>query len=429
MTLDDPVNTSTPNRNQLGNRLGDRLHDEPDRRPSSQLRRGSDRRRQHHTALTLVAIGALVFSGCSGSDGGDRRASDTKSKSTVDRKAALASIADDVIVPGLEELSTQTGKLLPALEAHCAGPTPESLTTAQSAWDAAADAWAATAAFRFGPGAKLRSAAGISYPINATKIEKLFAPGGDFATTTPTPELVADMGADKRGLGAIEYLLFAPSDAEAMGIDDGGEQCAFAVAAAQDVDTNAKALAQAWTTGSSELDHPGPFSEQFRVPGSKSMYGNQQEAIDDAINAMSSALQGVGDMILGEATGKTSGEPDPAGADPGHAQRRLGDAKASLSSVMRVFGNGDERLSGVVAAQSSKADNDAGASFMAALENAQAELDRVPKPIAMLTPEAASSGPLAEAFKHVNDARVVLRTEVASQLGVTIGFSDADGDG
>lgn len=397
-------------------------------------RTGRARTSRGGLAVILVAVGALVVASCSSSDG-ENGSTDTKATKSVDRKAALASIADDVIVPGLEELSTRTGELVSALESFCGqqgastSAGEDRRPAAQSAWEAAADAWAATASFRFGPGAKLRSAAGISYPINTDKITKLFAAGGDYATVTPTPESVAKMGADKRGLGAIEYLLFGLPDGEGTNIDGGGQQCAFAVAAATDVDTNAKALAGAWTTGSPKLDHSGPFAQQFRSPGSKSMYANQQEAIDDAVNAMSSALQGVGDMILGEATGMTSGEPDPAGADPGRANRRLGDAKASLSSVMRVFGNGDERLSGVVAAQSPKAENDAGAAFMSALEKAQAELARVPKPIAQLTPEEASAGPLVDAFNLVNEARVILRTEVASQLGVTIGFSDSDGDG
>ncbi|MCB1257755.1 MAG: imelysin family protein [Microthrixaceae bacterium] len=394
----------------------------------------SFRRRSAGVVTTTVAIVCTVvlvasaLGGCSKSDSGDSPGSSDSSKST-DRIAALKSIANDVIVPGLAELSAATSKFANSVGEYCAAPTPDGLAAARQDWTAAADAWASTASYRFGPAAKLRSAAGISYPINMTKIDKMFSAGGDFVDTAPTVESVAGLGADKRGLGAIEYLLFIRPDGIGSPTVESANQCAFIVAAATNVDSAALALSDAWTKGSDQLTHPGPYVEQFTKPGSASMYANQQEALDDVVNTMASAMATVGDMVLGAATGKTGADPDPAGADPGPAQRKLDDARGAIDSVRTIYGPKGERLSGIVAAQTPKTGNDADKSFRSTLDAAVAAIDKVPSPIAQMTPEQASTGALVDAFEQVNQARVLLRTEVASALGVTIGFSDSDGDG
>ena len=43
--------------------------------------------------------------------------------------------------------------------------------------------------------------------------------------------------------------------------------------------------------------------------------------------------------------------------------------------------------------------------------------------------QASQFEALSEAYDNVVAARVTMRTEIASQLGVTVSFSDSDGDG
>lgn len=387
--------------------------------------------------LGLVVAATLLLTGCSkadsdrAADGKSATANSSPSAKGADRRAALASMVDEVILPGLEQLVTATGDLAAAAATICPRPGPEQIAQARAAWTRAADAWAATAAFRFGPAPKLRSAAGISYPINAAKIDRMFAADGEFATAAPSVEAVAKLGADKRGLGAIEYLLFAPaSDGPALGlVAESAQACAFVASAAQNVLASAVTLRDAWTEGSDKLGHPGPFAQQFTAPGSASMYGNQQEAVNDVVNSLLGALATDGDMVLGQATGRTTPEPAPQAADPGAAQHAQQTTLLSLDSVAELYGAKGERLAAVVSAQSSTTGNDADGRFRGALDAARRALARVKGPIAQLSPQDAARGPMLEAFEQVDKARRILRTEVASQLGVTVVFSDSDGDG
>lgn len=384
---------------------------------------------------SAIIIVLVASSGCSKSDkeSGEPGAAGA---GRSERKAALASMADDVIVPGLEHLAVTTSDLSSSVQALCAEESAGNLTNTRESWKSAASAWASTSAYRFGPADRLKSAPAIAYPMNAAKIDKMFAAGGEFADAAPTTESVASLGADKRGLRTIEYLLFTQPDSIGGSSGRSPQTCTFISAAAVNVADAARALSDAWTSGSDKLTSSKPFAEQFRDPGSGSMYANQQEAIDDVINSMLGALASVSDMTLGPATGRagSASDPnaaDPAAADPGSARFALEESRAGLESVAKLYGSPDERLSAVTASLGKRSSNDADKRFRSQLKSAIDSLATLDEPIGSLPPSAASSdsGPLVSAYGAVGSARVTLRTEIASQLGVTVVFSDSDGDG
>jgi hypothetical protein len=69
-----------------------------------------------------------------------------------------------------------------------------------------------------------------------------------------TPESVAGVGADTRGLVAIEHLLFTRDPAET-------DTCAYASAAAAVVAAAADDARAAWVDG---VDGDGPFADELR---------------------------------------------------------------------------------------------------------------------------------------------------------------------
>jgi len=376
--------------------------------------------------LGVLIIASLVLSmvGCSSDTGGGTVA--TLEQEAPDRGEVLAGIADDVIVPRLEDLATATEQLSASATELCAAPAGSTGLTMETkaAWNAAFESWKRTEAFRFGPAKDLHSIATIAYPIDPTKVDALLAPGG--MASPITAEAVAELGADARGLNAIEQVLYAVPDGSALG----AEQCAYVAAAAADVQTGAEELRDAWTVG---VDGDAPFVEQFRDPGGDSMFASEQDVVNALVNGSIAALTTIDDMVLGVASGATSGTPEPLVADPGPAGRASVDVLDMLDSVTSVYGTseggsegGSGGLSVLVAAQSLSNDR----RLLETFADATRAVGSLPSPLATLDPgDRAAVAQVQDAYDQVADARVLMRTTVASLLGVTVGFSDSDGDG
>ncbi len=325
-------------------------------------------------AVGLVTA-CLTLSAC-GSDGtGDRTGGPSLSRSDV-----VAQITDDVILPGLGESATATSALEKSVSDLCANPDDAALGSARDAWRKAHLAWMKTSAYQIGPIGELHSKAKVAYPVNNQKLEALLAGGG------PDLSGIDDLGAHLRGLGGIEYVLFTPADAAALE----PSRCNYARAAAASVAAGAAELADAWNDG---------YAKEFKASG--------QDAIDQLVNASLSSLATVDDMILGEKSVD----------DAGPADTRLADGAAELASVAAVWGESPDRLAGLVSSKSKSAAR----SFGSPLQAAVAAVD------ALSSLEASDAK--AAAGEHVSQARVALRTSVSSQLGVTIAFTDSDGDG
>lgn len=363
-------------------------------------------------ALLLTATLALVATGCSSDDDG------TATTTTVDRAGAIDVVVNDVIVPGYEQLASETAALAEATDALCATPDTAAFDAARSAWDRAQQAWASTVAYRLGPVRWQRLTADIEYPVDVDKIDALAADG----TAPLTPSELDAMGADVRGLNAVQQLLFGTDDVAGLT----PRACSYAAAAATLTATSSSELLTAWTDGS---DGEPAAAVQMTEPGDDSMWSDTTEVLEDLLNTSLSALTTVADMQLGPATGETTEAPEPTEADPGAAQRALQDAGGMVLSVQESWGAPSGDGAGGFAALVPPSVDD---TVTDALSSALEQLDAVTVPIAQLdsaAPDGSDMTALRDAYEQVVTARTALRTEVASQLGLTVAFSDADGDG
>jgi hypothetical protein len=187
----------------------------------------------------------------------------------------------------------------------------------------------------------------------------------------------------------------------------------------------AERVLEAWT--SSTEDAPS-FADQIRDPGAEGgMYADVAEVYGDVVNNMIFALGDVSDRRLGRASGDVTGTPLPAEVDAGPAQRALLDSADMLDGVVEVYeggrgADGDDAsgIRAVVASMSADAAEVLDEQFAAAA----AAIDSIPAPLAANTDPA----PVHAAYEAVRAAQVTMSTEVASLLGVTLTFGDADGD-
>ena len=149
--------------------------------------------------------------------------------------------------------------------------------------------------------------------------------------------------------------------------------------------------------------------------------GGPQSSVDEIVNEVSNRLDEIDTMGLRDMTEATSVDdldPDRIG---GPADQRLADRKALLAGISAAIGDGDSGISALVGAK------DAGLRdrLVAADEKATTAMDALPDSVADALDEPEDVQAASDA---VSELKVLVSTEVASQLGVTINFSDSDGD-
>ena len=140
-----------------------------------------------------VAIGAVgiaaVLAGCS---------------SGPDRSEVLTVTASEIVVPAFDAFEADVDVLSKAVDGFCAAPAENSAAEGRAATVDARAAWAYTEVMWVGPVMERRSWARVDWPIVAEEIEELLA---DTSIELDLDRIGSRIGADQRGLGAVEYLI------------------------------------------------------------------------------------------------------------------------------------------------------------------------------------------------------------------------------
>ncbi len=189
------------------------------------------------TAIVLAMI--LVVAACSKIPDGD-----SSLFGNYDQATMLNNIGNNILLPGISSFSTSATATANAINAFTTSPTESTLTSAQAAWETLAQGWAMAAPFDIGPmNDNLISSNVDTWPANDTKIE----------SAVSAQATAASVGADTKGLKALEYLLFDVNGNTAVLAKytgaDAANRKAFLNSVAQDVATQAADLQNYWTSG------------------------------------------------------------------------------------------------------------------------------------------------------------------------------------
>ncbi len=352
-------------------------------------------------ALAVAAAALVLFAACSGdddsADGGDDSAT---------TEAVLEALADGVIIPSYEAVVTDVQALGVSLDALCEAPSPAALDLARDRWRDTDLAWQSTRATGVGPAIELRAMQSIAFRARADKVEEAVAD-----TKVLDPATLDDLGADVRGIYAVEELLFAPPS-EALATPDGAARCAYARSATELAAGAALAVLDRWTL----LD--GGYRGTF-VAG---MDGDPISSVGAIVNEMTFRLQQIDDQGIRALAEATAYDELPSTRREGAAAHGLASMRGVLGGIAAaVLGpDGEPGLADLVRSRSA----DTADRLEQAVQRALATLSALPD-----SSEAASrDAGVDAAAEAVGALHVLVASEVASQLGVTIGFSDSDGD-
>lgn len=348
-------------------------------------------------ALSVALAGALLLGACS----------DDPRHEDVATEDVLASIADGVIIPSYEAAVTDLAALADALDADCADPSAEGLDTARAAWRDAELAWQATRATGVGPAVEQRAMTAIAFRIDPDKVVSLLAGSAPLDQTS-----VAAIGADQRGIYGVEVALFADGSDELAAASPGqARRCEYLVSATTLALEAIRNVLDAWNA-------EDPYRDTF-IAG---MDGDPISSVEAIVSEIAFRLQQADDQGLRAFVTADAYDDLPESRREGPAAQGVGSLRGILGGVAAtVLGpDGELGLADLVANHS----EDTADRFRELVEEAVAATAALPAS----SRAAIDDEGLAAAADAVAALRVLVTTEVASQLGVTIGFSDSDGD-
>ncbi len=352
---------------------------------------------------SAVAALAVLFVAC-GSD-------------APDEQEVVISLTESIIVPGYEAAAAASGDLRLALETLCAQPSEDALANARQAWRDARAPWKRTEATWFGPVMDRRSVGLMDWPeIEPDRIEAMLA-----ANPATSEDSVRDgLASTQRGFGAVEYLLFQLDALELLS-DRRSGRCEFLVALGLVIDSEANAITKAWAQGG---DGFPAYSEYFTGRSNVSLLTS--EATADVVRTQVFLVRTLVDMRLAPALGLREGGPDPSAVPGGAGRNALSDLRNEVLGVrdMYVGAGGPDGLgiSDIVRGLSGDTDERMREHFAAAL----AAMDAVTLPLRTSVVERPEK--LRAVHDRLAELQRTLNTEVVSLLGVSVGFSDTDGD-
>lgn len=356
-------------------------------------------------ALAVALCCAAALSGC----GGD-----------VSRRDVLADLTEQVIEPRFATAASWGAALDASAAALAAQPNAANLEEAQEAWRNARSAWSRTEAMWFGPAMDRRSEPLVSYWLSSPN---------DPANRHPEPvrrrlsreepidaAAVVDVFAStERGLHAVEYLLFGLGREQTLAAlaDPGSRHADYLLALTAVIADEMLAVRDAWR---------GEYGDQFAGRGERAIA--ESLGLTELVRVSVFLTETVADMQLGAAIGIRTGEPEEAAIPGGAGEHALEDLRERVLGMQEVYLGASDGLgvSDLIAGLSEEADRrmrEAFAGAVAALEALEPPLKRT------ALDQAEAVGEAREAIEHLQR---VMNTELVSLLGISVGFSDNDGD-
>ncbi|MBE2223587.1 MAG: imelysin family protein [Anaerolineae bacterium] len=337
-----------------------------------------------------------------------------------DRREMLSNLTYQIILPTHETLESSAEALVQSTQIFVGNPNAENLDSLQNAWLETNLAYMATTPFDFGPVHDTRLHSKLdNRPVDTAYIDETLA--NDTVITTNS---VSDIGSNKIGLGAMEYLIFDAENGDTVILaafqddENADRRQAYLLALAENIYKTTKNLTAIWDTNGSNY-------AQWFVESS----GEMESSMNMLVNQMLADLEEIITLRIGFPLGKLSGGVSrPEHVEAPYSQMSLPRIIATVEALQTIYSGGagsglddyldflgatyeEELLSQVIHNQ-----------FDMTLE----ALNAVEDPLAIAVD--TNSGQVEAAYQELNKLLVLLKVDMANHLGIVLTFNDNDGD-
>ena len=327
----------------------------------------------------------------------------------------LISLTDEVIVPAYQTVAQDVAQLDQDVKTLCDAPSDTSLENARRSWRRARASWMRSEAMWFGPVMERRSISLLDWsPTDAEGVDRLLAE----ARPITADEVRDALAANQRGFGAIERLLF--SGGALAGLSQSAYYCSYLGAMTAATRQEADAILSEWVDGT---DHRPPYQDYFTDRANSALVSSA--AVAQVIRTQVFLIRVMVDMRLASVLGLRGDGPDLSAVPGDAADNGLQDLRQEVLGMQAVYeGSGQDAIgvSALVLPLSEETDLRLRQQFDAAI----AAIDGVEGPLRIAVVERPVQ--VRGVYDRLSDVQRTISVEVVSLLGVSVGFSDTDGD-
>jgi len=277
---------------------------------------------------------AILLSACGSS-------SDDNSSFDFNADALITNTVSGVIVAGYENLDTQAGNLLAAVQTLQTKQQADTLTdadliAAQDAWKAARQPWEQGESHIFGPVDSLEIDPHLdSWPLNTTDLQAEVTDAADGYTL----QNVLDSNDEIQGFHAMEYLLFGDGVADnqkpASELTLG--EINYLVALAEAFEKYTGDLYTAWNTNHDLDDAQSEAYKTFLLETDNEVYSSQLAVMEELIDGMIGIVDEVGNGKIADPFGSSVNEADTSKVESQYSWNSLTDFANNIKGVQNVY--------------------------------------------------------------------------------------------
>jgi predicted lipoprotein len=356
----------------------------------------------NRNSLTLISfIFFSAFLACEGKD----------EPSEFDRKPILLNLSDSLIIHSYEAVIEKVNAFDAVMLKFKASPSQADLELLQEAWLNLALSWKTAEAFNFGPIQDLLIASTIDYiPVDTSSIIVAVA------AYKGQQEYLLSQGSNKKGIAAIEYIVYEKAG-DLLIKNDNERYVAYLSLLSDDIKVKMQQVLAAWTDG---------YRQEF-VNSTGDAAGS---ALTLVSNQMVFLVERVKYLKLGGPMAKTdlsTSSPDKVEAPYSHASLQL--LKQNVQALKIIF-NGSE---GIGLDDYLQSLNIKDATGLLLSEKINSQFDAVIAKIDALDTDLQQAiknkePQLDGLYLEVLNLSILLKSDMMSQLGFLMVFSDNDGD-
>ena len=333
-----------------------------------------------------------------------------------DKSALIENAVDNIIIPNYELFVNQSKQLDESAQAFVQNPSIDHLQALQNQWKASTKQWKMCEMFNFGPADDLSLGFDVDFwPTRPNLIENALG-----ETTQIDANYIESRGAAAKGIPALEYLLFFADNQEVLNnytSDSNAERKRdYLKGLTENLNSKAQILLNAWLVDG--------YAEEFKNSSS----GFKIE-LDRLANQMLFLVERVKNAKIGEPLGLGVGaQPNTDLLEARLSENSLDQILSNLAMIKTVFQGGqglgfDDYLEVL---QISVEQQGLALLINQKIDEVIQHLNNLQKPLH----QAIDQNPdeINNIHTLLQELTVLIKSDMFSALGITITFSDADGD-
>lgn len=324
-------------------------------------------------------------------------------------------LADKVITPTYIRYQESMQGLAPAVKVLCDTPNGSSLSAAQEAYKASADAWQRLQPIAFGP----IEAKGLDARIHfwpdkhgtaGKQLSKLLAKPDPAALENG----VTGKSAALQSLAALERVLF--DQAEALVTKDGDFACTLATAIADYQGDLADEVLDAW-----QGSHLALFAN---VSDGNDAYYDAADATTDLFGGVAASLDNIVANKLERPLGKSLGKAKPKRAEDWRSGRSLPNIIANLETIRALY----TEAGGLHVFLSEQGQDGLDQTIRKGLDQTIATATSIDMSLFDAVGDETARQDVEQLLKEVKSLRALFTGTLADAASLTVGFNKSDGD-